>query len=350
MRRKWMKMALHVLASMAVTFTTTSADAQSATDFYAAKPQLRLIVSSTPGGGYDLIARRISRTLSANLPGNPSIIVQNMPGGGGLTAANYLYNIAPKDGTVIGLIDRGIPTAELLYGKDSKAQYDIQKFIWIGSFSKEIGVGLVSKTAPAQTIEQFKKQEIVLGSNGLETDSAMYSRLVNALLGTKLKAIAGYPGQTEYYLAMSRGETDGMFMSGWSGPNRVTALRDVADGKISYFIQMAAKPDPEFGDTPTIMDLVKDPQDRQIVDILLSRLELGRPFFAPPGIPADRLAVLRKAFTMTTQDPEVAADLAKSGIKIDPVSGEDAQATIARLYTTPPEVMSRLRAIVRIPD
>jgi tripartite-type tricarboxylate transporter receptor subunit TctC len=337
------------LVLMSANFIVFPVAAQPAAEFYAAKPQIRLIVSSTPGGGYDLIARLAARSLSANLPGNPQIVVQNMPGGGGITATNYLYNVAPKDGTVLGLIDRGMPTAELLYGKDSKAQYDIQKFNWIGSLSKEVGVGLVSQRAPARTLDDMKKREVVFGSNGPETDTAMYARLMNSLVGTKIKGVAGYPGQTEYYMAMSRGETDGMFMSGWSGPNRITALNDIAAGNVSYFVQMVAKPVPELGDTPTIMDIVKDPKDRLVVEILLSRLELGRPFLLPPGVPADRVAVLRQAFQKMTQDSELAAALDKGGIKIDPVSGEDAEATIIRLYKTPADVLERLQSIVRLP-
>jgi tripartite-type tricarboxylate transporter receptor subunit TctC len=323
--------------------------AQSAADFYSGKPTLRLIVSSTPGGGYDLFGRLVARYMSHNLPGQPQIVVQNMPGGGGITAANYLYNIAPKDGSIFGLIDRGIPTAELLYGPDSKSQFNIKQFNWLGSISKEIGVGVISTRSAAQTVDEFKTREVVLGSNGLETDSAMYARLFNSLLGTKLKVVVGYPGQTEYLLAMSRGETDGLFMSGWSGPNRATVLREFQAGQARFFVQLTAIPNPDFGDTPTIMDLVKNPKDQEIVKILLSRLDLGRPFLAPPGVAADRVAALRAAFKKTSQDREMIAEVAQSGNSVDPIFGDEAQAMILGLLATPPETVARIQAIVRIP-
>ena len=326
----------------------TSAMAQAAADFYAAKPTMRLIVSSTPGGGYDLFGRLVARYMTRYLPGNPQIVVQNMPGGGGITAANYLYNVAPKDGTLFGLIDRGIPTAELLYGPDSKSQFDIKQFNWLGSISKEIGVGVIATRAPAHTVNEFKTKEVVFGSNGLETDSAMYSRLFNSLLGTKLKVVAGYPGQTEYLLAMTRGETDGLFMSGWSGPNRATVLREFQAGQARFFAQMTTTPNPDFGDTPTIMDLVKDPKDREIVKILLSRLDLGRPFLAPPGVAADRIAALRAAFKKSAQDPEMIQEAVQSGNSVDPIFGDEAQAMILSLLATPPETVARMQAIVRI--
>ena len=337
-----------VAATLAASLIGSSpASAQSAADFYNSKPQMRIIVSSTPGGGYDLFGRMVARHMSKHLPGTPSIVVQNMPGGGGITASNYLYNVAPKDGATMAVVDRGVPTAELLYGRDSNSQFDPLKLTWIGSMSKEIGVGLVATKAPARTVDDMKKQEVIFGSNGLETDSSMYARLLNALLGTKIKVVVGYPGQTEYYMAMTKAETHGLFMSGWSGPNRLAALRDVEAGTVNYFIQMSSERIPEFGNTPTIFDVVKDPTDRQIVEILLSRLDLGRPFLAPPGVPADRIAMLRQAFRDTAADAEFNSEVVKSGNKVEPIYGEDAQKMIEKLYKTPPNVLARMKSIVK---
>ena len=338
------------VAAMSLGYLTIlPAKAQPAADFYAAKPTMRLIVSSSAGGGYDTLGRLAARYMTRYLPGTPQIVVQNMTGGGGITAANYLYNVAPKDGSVFGLIDRGIPTSDLLYGSDSKSQYDIKQFHWLGSIAKEIGVGIISTRSPAKTVDDFRMKEVVLGSNGLESDSAMYVRLFNSLLGTKLKLVVGYPGQTEYYLAMSKGETDGLFMSGWSGPNKQAVLRDLKAGEVTFFAQMATKANPDFGDTPTIMDLVKDPNDRKIVEILLSRLDLGRPFLVPPGVATDRLAALRLAFRQAAQDSELISDASKSGNTIDPIFGEEAQAMILKLLAAPPDTLARIQAIVRIP-
>jgi tripartite-type tricarboxylate transporter receptor subunit TctC len=324
--------------------------AETAEEFYAKKPQMKIIISSSPGGGYDFFGRMMTRYLPKYLPGSPLIVAQNMPGGGGITAANYLYNIAPKDGTVIALIDRGIPTAALLYGEDSKSQFDSTKFNWLGSLSKEIGVGVVWKTSPVQTLEQAKTKQVVFGANGQETDSAMYARLANTLLGTKIKTVVGYPGQTEYYLAMEKGETDGLFFSGWSGPNALLAKTAHEKGDLRFFLQMSRKRLPEFGDTPAILELLPNPDDQAIVNVLLARLDLGRPLVAPPDVPADRIALLRKAIQAVTEDPEAQAEAPKGGNVIDAILGEQHQQMIKDLYATPEPVKKRIQEIVRIPN
>ena len=212
----------------------------------------------------------------------------------------------------------------------------------------EIGVGLVATKAPALTLADMKAREVTFGANGLETDPAMFARLINALIGTKIKTVIGYPGQTEYYLAMQRGETDGLFMSGWSGPNRQQALRDVGKGELRYFVQMTSTRHPDFGNTPTIMEIVGDEKDRQMISILLSRLDLGRPFLAPPDVPADRVALMRKAFRASAEDPELKAEVEKAGNRIDPIFGDETQAMIQKLYATPDDVLKRMQSIVRI--
>jgi tripartite-type tricarboxylate transporter receptor subunit TctC len=322
--------------------------ASGAEDFYRTKPAMRMIVSSSAGGGYDMLGRLSARYFTKYLPGEPQIVVQNMPGGGGVTATNHLYMIAAKDGTVIGHIDRGMATAALLYGANSQTQFDATKFNWLGSMSREVGVGLVAKNSPARTLADMRQREIVIGTNGPETDSAMYARVSNALLGTKFKVVFGYPGQVEYYLALARGEVDGIFMTGWSGPNRITALKDIERGQVDYFVQMASSRHEDAPNTPTMRELLKDEKDRQILDILMSRLDLGRPYLVPPGVPADRVALLRKAFDLTAADADFQAEATKVGIKIDPITGEAAQKIIADMYKTPTDVLSRMQAIVQI--
>lgn len=338
------------LALMAAgwTLSAQTASAQTAEAFYSSKPEMKILISSTPGGGYDQFGRLVARHLPNHLPGNPVIIPQNMPGAGGMVAANYLYNVSPKDGSTIGLIDRGVPTAELLYGKDSKVLFDVTKFNWIASLSKELGVGMLSTKSPSKTIEDLQARETVFASNGFESDSAMYARLLNATLGTKFRVVAGYRGQVEYYFSMIRGETEGLFMSGWSGPNRLSAMRDKEAGAIKYFVQMSTVRNPDFGDTPTIFELVKDEKNRQIIEILLSRLELGRPILAPPGVPADRVRALREAFRTMTTDEAMIADAKMSGNTISPVFGEEAQDMMVRLYGLPEDLKNSMREIVRI--
>jgi tripartite-type tricarboxylate transporter receptor subunit TctC len=286
--------------------------------------------------------------MSKYLPGNPVIVVQNMLGGGGIRATNYLYNTAPRDGTVFGLIDRGMPTAPLLYGDKSQARFDAVRLSFLGSIMRETGMGVMSARSKVKTIEDAKIYPMFFGATGPETDPAMYARLVNDLLHTRIKVINGYKGQPEEFQAVEKGELDGLFMSGWSGPGRAYVRDQIGKGQMGLLLQMAETPDPQHRDTPTILDLVSAPQDRQIVQLVLDRVAIGRPVVAPPDIPADRLALLRRAFREAVDDPQLHADAATQKLALDPIYGEEAQAIIRRLYATPPEVIERMRKIVQL--
>ena len=256
----WRLHSLLFLLSLAAAATDSglagTAQAQPAEEFFRSKKELNLITSSSAGGGYDQYSRLVARHMSKYLPGNPNIIVQNMVGGGGIRAANYIYNVAPKDGTVFCLIDRGMPTAPLLYGEKSQARFDAVKFSWIGSIMRETGMGVLSGRSVVKTIEDAKKHEIFFGTTGPETDPAMFVRLVNELLGTRIKAIHGYKGQPDEFQAAEKGELDGLFMSGWSGPGRAYVRDQMSRGQMRLLVQMAAEKDPQHQDTPTILDLV----------------------------------------------------------------------------------------------
>jgi tripartite-type tricarboxylate transporter receptor subunit TctC len=326
-----------------------AAHAQPAEDFYRGKRELNLITSSSPGGGYDQYSRLVARYMSKYVPGNPNIIVQNMVGGGGIRAANYLYNVAPKDGTVYCLIDRGMPTAPLMYGDKSQARFESVKFSWIGSLMRETGMGVLAARSVVKSIDDAKRHEIFFGTTGPETDPAMFVRLVNELIGTKIKAIHGYKGQPEEFQSVEKGELDGLFMSGWSGPGRAYVRDRIGRDEMRLLVQMAPQPDPMHTDTPTIMQLVSNADDRQIVQLILDRMTLGRPFIAPPGVPADRVALLRDAFRKAVDDPELRADAEKQKLAIDPTWGDEAEAVIKRLYATPQHVVERTRKIVAVP-
>jgi tripartite-type tricarboxylate transporter receptor subunit TctC len=323
--------------------------AQTAEEFYCDQSELRIVVSSSPGGGYDTFGRLVAQYMSRYIPCNPTFVVENMPGGGGVRAGNYLYNTAPRDGTVISIIDRGVLTAPILYGASTETQFDGTEFLWLGSLVQERGVGMVRTDAPIGSLADATTTKAFFGASGVETDAAMYARLVNSLLGTQIETITGYAGQTEYYLAMEQGETDGLFMSGWSGPNRLQAMQARDRGDLKFIVQMARDRDPEVGeDVPTIYELLQNEDDRKVIDLLLSRLILGRPFIAPPGIPEDRFAVLRNAFASAVQDPELLADMERLNYRISPVLGEEAQKLMADVYATPEEVISRVREIVAV--
>jgi tripartite-type tricarboxylate transporter receptor subunit TctC len=285
--------------------------------------------------------------MSKYLPGNPTIVVQNMLGGGGIRAANYIYNVAPRDGTTFGLIDRGMPTAPLLYADKSQARFDAVKFTWIGSVMRETGMGVLSARSAVASIEDARTHPMFFGATGPETDPAMYTRLVNDLIGTKIKVINGYKGQPEEFQAMEKGELDGLFMSGWSGPGQAYVRDQIGKGQMRLLIQMAPTRDPQQMGTPTILDLVSAPQDRQIVELVLDRTALGRPIVAPPDTPADRVSLLRAAFRQAIEDPELRSDARTLSLPIDPIFGEEAQIIIQRLYRSPPEVVERTRKIVQ---
>src|SRR5882757_4801649 len=334
------------LCLIAVLAVAGGARAQSAVDFYRGRKELTLVTSSSVGGGYDQYSRLVGRYMTKYLPGNPTIIVQNMVGGGGIRTANYIYNVAPRDGSTFSLIDRGMPTAPLMYGDKSKAQFEAVNFSWIGSVMSETGMGVLGARSVVKNIEDAKRREIFFGTTGPETDPAMFGRLVNDLLGTRIKSIHGYKGQPEEFQSIEKGELDGLFMSGWSGPGRAYVRDRMSRGEMRLLLQMAPERDPLHADTPAILDLVTAAEDRQIVQLVLDRMTLGRPFIAPPGVPADRVALLRKAFRQAVEDPELRADAEKQKLAIDPTWGEEAHAVIQRLYQTPPRVLERTRTIV----
>ncbi|HWG05993.1 MAG TPA: tripartite tricarboxylate transporter substrate-binding protein, partial [Beijerinckiaceae bacterium] len=219
---------------------------------------------------------------------------------------------------------------------------------WLGSAMSESGMGVVSAHAPATTIEEAKTNQLFFGATGPETDPAMDARLVNDLFGTKIKTINGYKGQPEEFLALEKGEVNGLFMSGWSGPGRAHVLEEQSKGILKTLVQMSRARDPQVPDTPTILELVQNPGDRQMVELLLNRLTLGRPFVTPPGVPQERLQLLRTAFLKAVQDPDLLADAAMQKLHIQPTSGAEAQELIEQMYQVPAALLERTRKIVRV--
>ena len=289
----------------------------------------------------------VARHIGKHLPGQPAVIVNNMPGAGGMVAANHLYNVAPKDGTVFALFDRAIPTAPLLYGEESKARFDPLKLTWLGSLAREAGMGVVSTKAPAQTVEQAKKTELFFGSTGSETDAATYVRLFNELFGTRIKVIPIYKAQPEIFLAIERGELHGLFVTGYSANARTYVEDQIAKGQMKLMVQMTLEKDPKLPDVPGVLDYVSKEQDRQVIELLLSRLSLGRPFIAPPDLPPERATALRGAFERLLQDPEFLAEAQKSGLPVQPILASEAEEIIRRLYQYPTQIVQRTRSLVR---
>lgn len=322
-----------------VTLTIGCGTAAAQSDFYAGK-QITLIAGADVGGGYDLLARLMARHLAKHIPGQPAIIVQNMPAASSLVATNYLYNVASKDGTVIGLIQRGMLHAKM--SNPSGVRFEINKFNWIGSLNSEVGVSFAWHTAPVHsTKDLFEKELIVGGMTGVDPETT--PRLYNSLLGTKFKIVNGYKGTTEIGLAMERGEVEGI--GDWSWSSLKTQRPDwLRNKEITLLMQGALQKDPELPDLPLALDFVKDPADRKIMELYFTQKTAARPVVAPPDVPADRIAALRKAFNALATDQEFLADAKKSKLDVAPISGEAVEKVVALIASTPPEIAAKFVA------
>jgi tripartite-type tricarboxylate transporter receptor subunit TctC len=297
------------------------------------------VVGSDVGGGYDTNARLVSRHLGKFIPGNPTVIVQNRPGAGSITAANYIYNAAPKDGTTIGMVQRGIPLFKLT--NQPGVQYDPEKFNWIGNMSSESGVVMVWHTSPVQKTEDLFTKEVVVGGSGAGAENETGPRLLNAVLGTKFKLVSGYKSQTEALLAMERGEITGIGSMSW--PTLKTAKgEELKSGKIKVLLQSGLKRDKDLPNVPLSLDLAKTDADRQALEFYFTQNTIARPIIAPPGVPADRVAALRAAVIAMAKDQAFKDDAAKLGLDSDPVSGEEVQRVVEKLVKTPAEVVKRV--------
>ncbi len=338
MRKRW-------LSTLAITFgtiaalATTPALAQSPAEFYKGKT-ITVYVGYSPGGGYDTYARTIARHIGKHIPGEPTVVVKNRPGAGSMLLTNELYNVLPKDGTVIGIVGRGMPM-EPLFGND-KAQFDPTKFNWLGSANNEVSVCVAWHTSPVKKWEDLLTTEMIVGGTGEGADTDSFPKVMNNVLGTKLKLITGYPGGNDVLLAMERGEVDGRCGYSWSSAKSRKADW-LKEGKMTVLIQMSTEKHPDMPDVPLIMDLTDNEQDKAALRLIYARQEFGRPFLAPPGVPADRVAALQAAFMATMNDPEFQEDAAKQDLELAPVGGERVGELIAGVYASPAEVVQRAK-------
>jgi tripartite-type tricarboxylate transporter receptor subunit TctC len=332
-----------LLALAAAFLLVTPARAQSVADFYRGKT-IDLDIGYSVGGGYDLYARLIARRLGGHIPGNPTVVPKNMEGAGSLRLANYLYAAAPSDGTVIGATSRGAAFDPLLNEKG--ARFDASKFSWIGSANNEVSVCVALASSGVTKFDDLFTKPLTIGSTGAADDTYQFPALVNAVLGTKFKIVTGYPGGNDVSLALERGEVQGR--CGWSWSSVKTTRFDwVRDKRIIVLVQMSLSKHPDLPDVPLIMDLAKTDEQRQIFKMIFARQTMGRPYLAPPGVPADRLAALRKAFMDTMTDREFLGEAEQNKFEINPVDGEQLQALVKDIYQTPPEVVKKAAAMVQ---
>jgi tripartite-type tricarboxylate transporter receptor subunit TctC len=313
------------------------ANAQSVADFYRGKT-VDVYIGTSVGGGYDAYARLVSRYLGKYLPGNPNVVPQNMPGGGGMRLANFLFNAAPKEGTTIGIINRGIGFDQLLGNKT--AQFEATRFNWIGSTNNEVSVCVAWHTVGVTRYEQVLDRELVVGASGPAADTFQFPKIANGVLGTKFKIIPGYPGGNDIDLAMERGEVQGRCGWSWTAV-KATHQPWLDQKKIHILFQMALDKHPDLPNTPLIIDLARNDEDRAVFKLMFSRQVMAWPFVAPPGVPRERIEALRTAFTAAMQDKDFLADANKGNLEVRPVTGADMQKLINDVAQTQPALMQR---------
>jgi tripartite-type tricarboxylate transporter receptor subunit TctC len=317
--------------------------AAQSTDFYKGR-NIEMYIGYSVGGAYDLYARVISRHLGKQIPGSPTFVPKNMEGAGSLRLANWLYRVAPKDGTAIGTIGRGIAFDPLLIGKGD--QFDATKFNWLGSANNEVSVCVAMQGSGITKFEDLYTKELTVGGTGTSADTDQFPRVLNNVLGTHFKIVAGYPGGNDVVLAMERGEVKGRCGWSWSSV-KSTHKAWIEEKKMVVLAQLSLNKHPELPDVPLVMDLAKNDEQRAILKMIFARQVMGRPYLAPPDLPPDRVATLRKAFMDTMKDKDFLADAEKSQLEINPVSGEEVEKLVKEVYATPADIIAKAKAAAK---
>jgi tripartite-type tricarboxylate transporter receptor subunit TctC len=318
------------------------AGASPAEDFYKGR-QVNMVIGFNAGGGYDIYGRLVARHIARHIPGNPNIVIRNMPGGGSLIAANHLYNAAPKDGSEVGLFAGSVATDPLIGG--TPAKYDARKFVWLGSAFSDTTVCVSWHATPFKTMDDLFKREMITGSVGNST-TLIVPVAMNSVLGTKLKIVKGYQGSGGLKVAMERGEIEGF--CGASLDSIQSSSPDwLTEHKINVLTQMSFKKTSEVPNVPSIMDYAKTDDDKQVLQLIFSWMLMGRPLAAPPGVPQDRVTVLRTAFDDTMKDSAFVAESNKLGITVDPVTGQDMDEFLAKVYQSPKPLIKRAADILQ---
>jgi tripartite-type tricarboxylate transporter receptor subunit TctC len=338
-----LRKAFILTLSLSSLMTASQTIAADDTDNFFAGKNMSMIIGSSSGGGYDTLARAVARHIVRHISGGPAITVRHMPGAGGIAAANHLYSVAAKDGSTIGLLRNMVPL-EPLFGT-AQADYDATKFNWIGTLAAETGVMIVWNTSDFRSIEDVRSREFLAASDGINSQSAFFSRVLNELLGTKIKVVGGYKGQNEAYLAIERGEVDSFGITYWSS---LTSTKQawLKDKKIRILLQYGPVREPELSDVPYAPDLLKTEEDRLLFQAAYSPLTLGRPFVLPPDVPAARVLMIRTAFTKMLEDPTFKEEAARLGLQTNwPRTGVQLQEELTRIHAMPRSVLDNLKRL-----
>ena len=304
---------------------------------------VQMLIGFGPGGGYDLWGRVVARHIGKHLPGNPTVVPQNMPGAGSFVAANNIYNLAPKDGSVMGIIARDAALGPITGA--SGARFDPTKITWLGTPTTETNVCIASSSAKVQTLDRLYTTELIVGDTGVGTGTHSYPKALNALLGVKFKIIAGFPSSSDVFLAMERREVDGICES----LDSVSGKRPdwIPTRKVKILFQGGAAPNPSLKDVPFVPDLARSPEDRLAIEFLYAGQGIGRPFVAPPAMAPERVKMLRDAFRDTMRDPEFIEDAKRNMLDVDPEDGEHLAALIQKLYATPKPIVEKIGELIK---
>lgn len=336
-----MKTVPWAIAAIVAMLSSAGSQAQPAGEFYKDK-QLRLIVANAPGGDYDLAGRLLSRHITRHIPGSPTIVVNNMPGAGTIIAANHLYNVAPKDGLVFGTFSRNLPSQAVL-GRDT-IKFDPRLFAWLGGIGLPSRVCVVSSTSSIKTAEDLFTRELVVGGTGAGSTPSTVPKLLNNVLGMKMRIVEGYGSTSAAIQAVERGEVEGLCQTFSTFKNLRAHLLE--SGKVHVLFNTEATPFPYLPNIPSVFQYAKTEEQRQILTFVTSSVELSRPFVMPPGVPADRLAVMRTAFAAALKDPLLVAEADKQQIDITYRAPEDLLRLIDRLFATPKDLLDRAAELI----
>jgi tripartite-type tricarboxylate transporter receptor subunit TctC len=338
---RWLVSVLAIATSHAAPASAQDA----AADLFRGR-QLTMIVGSSAGGGYDIYARLIARHLPRHIPGNPAVVVTNMVGAASNAAAAHIYNVAPKDGTVIGALQTAA-VLDPLFGDPGRMKHDASKFIYLGSADIDYYICIARSDAPVKSFQELLQRELIIGASQPGTSTRDFPALLNSMTGAKMRIVSGYPGTREITVAIEKDEVQGLCGFSWSSlqAQRPDWLRT---GFIRVIVQEHDKGHPALTrmGVPLAVDFAKSPENRRIMELIYSSETFGRPYMMPPGVPVERVTALRQAFLSALRDKELLADAEKIGLEIDPISGEELQALAERIYATPAAVVEQARQAV----
>jgi tripartite-type tricarboxylate transporter receptor subunit TctC len=336
MRRRQLNRRLAALVLLAVALPNSPARPEDVARFYAGRT-VSIVIGYATGGGYNDYARTLGRHIGRHIPGNPTVVVQNMPGAGSIRAANYLYEVAPRDGSVFGGFARGIFLDPLL-GRSEAIRYDAAKFGWLGSISNDIGVCAFRSDAGIDSWADMQTKRYKIGGTGAGADSEVFANLLRKMFNLPMQLVRGYYSAAETVLAIQRKEVDGR--CGWSWSTLSSRNKELlTSNEIKVVLQLTDKKLDELGDVPSVLDVAREPAQQAILRLIIARQTMARPYVTPPGLPPERLDALRKAFDDTMKDPQFLADAKRLDIDVRPTTGREADALIAQVYATPPEIV-----------